>query len=103
MTALTWYLTRILMRCISTSATEEPLFSEEFVLLKANDYEEACTKAKAKGNTMSHSYRNAEEQEVQWIFQSVLEVKEVMESDLHDGAEIYSKLCSSPPEAVNGC
>ena len=45
------------MRC-SANVDNEPLFSEEFVLVRAPSYEEAYRKAEVKGDGLSHSYRN---------------------------------------------
>lgn len=94
-----WYLVRILMRC-SAEVDNEPLFSEEFVLVRATSYDEAYGKAETKGGTLNHSYQNDSGIEVCWTFQSVLEVRRIMDDDIGDGCEIYARTWSTPPEVV---
>jgi len=99
MNAQFWYVVRILMRC-SVCVDNEPLFSEEFVLMRAASYEEAYRKAEAKGKELSHSYENDAGTEVRWILESILEVRRVTSDVLGDGCEIYARTWSTPPEVV---
>jgi hypothetical protein len=94
-----WYLVRVLMGC-SVDIDGEPLFSEEFVLVRAVSYDEAYGKAEAKGQELCHSYQNDAGVEVCWTFRSVLEVRRIMDDDIGDGCEIYARTWSTPPEVV---
>jgi hypothetical protein len=94
-----WYVARILLRC-SAVVDDQPLFSEEFVLLKAASYAEAHHKAEVKGGSLGHSYLNGAGDEVRWTFQAVLEVKRTVDHAIGDGSEIYARTWSTPPEVI---
>jgi hypothetical protein len=94
-----WYLARLLMKC-SANVENEPLFLEEFILLRGGSYDEAYEKAETKGRSMAHSYLNDAGGEVQWAFQSVLEIRRLIDDELVDGSELYSRTCSTPPDVV---
>jgi hypothetical protein len=94
-----WYLARLLMKC-SAKVDNEPLFSEEFVLLRGGSYDEVYEKAETKGRKMAHSYLNDEGHEVRWTFQSVLEIRRVIDDELIDGSELFARTCSTPPDVV---
>jgi hypothetical protein len=94
-----WYMARILLRC-SGDIDDEPLYSEEFVLLQGETYAEAHDKAEAKGRALSHSYLNGAGSEVRWSFEAVLEVKRIMDHEIADGSEVYARTWSIPPEIV---
>jgi hypothetical protein len=84
----------------SVNVENEPLFSEEFVLVRAVSYEEAYGKAEAKGVSLSHSYQNDAGEEVRWTLESILEVKRTIDDDIGDGCEIYARISSTPPAVV---
>ncbi len=94
-----WYIARILMQC-SVEIEGGQLFSEEFVLLRGGSVEEVRMKAASKGESMNHFYANDAGERVEWSFQTVLEVKETVDEELQDGAELYARLCSEAPEIV---
>jgi hypothetical protein len=87
------------MKC-SISVDGSPLFSEEFVLIEGHSQHEARAKAAAKGESMNHSYANDTGEQVEWTFEAVLEVKETVDQELGNGAELYARLCSETPELV---
>lgn len=94
-----WYLARLLMKC-SAKVDNEPLFSEEFVLLRGGCYDEVHEKAETKGRNMAHSNLNDEGHEVRWTFQSVLEIRRLIDDELMDGCELYARICSTPPDVM---
>ena len=61
------------------------------MLVSARSEREAVRKAAklAKGN--QHSYRNPNNELVAWKFVEVLEVEEILEGQLGDGVEVYSR------------
>lgn len=87
------------MQC-SVETDGSQLFSEEFVLLRGSSLEEVRMKATSKGESMNHSYANDVGELVEWSFQGVLEIKETVDDELQDGAELYARLCSKAPEVV---
>lgn len=84
----------------SVGLQQKPLFSEEFVLLRAESYEEAYGKSGAKGVSMEHSYLNDEKEKVCWTLQGVLEVRQLLDEEITDGTEVYSRTVSEPLEIV---
>src|SRR5579884_333424 len=89
---MSWFIARLLLRADTSNSKKSVLYSEEFVLLKAESNEQADIKALQKGKEMQHAYRSITGQRVHWKLVDVLEVTEVMERRIGDGAELYSRL-----------
>ncbi|MCF2530249.1 DUF4288 domain-containing protein [Yinghuangia soli] len=69
----------------------EPLYQESFVLLRADGAEDAREKAGAHGRGQQTAYVNAEGNTVSWTHKAVVDVSEVLDADLGDGAELYAR------------
>lgn len=96
---MSWYLARLLMKS-SINYDSGSLFMEEFVLTRADSYDEAYAKASNKGVTMEHSYLNERGETIYWSFQCVLEIKEVIDDEILDGTEIYARTLLEAPDIV---
>ncbi|MEV6734891.1 MULTISPECIES: DUF4288 domain-containing protein [unclassified Streptomyces] len=79
--------------CVATATAggQAPLYRESFVLLSARTEDEARSKAQAHGEALETSYRNEKGERITWTFRQLVDVAEVPEDPLGDGAEIYTR------------
>ncbi|MFI6003377.1 DUF4288 domain-containing protein [Streptomyces sp. NPDC051366] len=77
--------------CVATAGGQAPLYRESFVLLSARTEDEARSKAQAHGEALETSYRNEKGELITWTFRQLVDVAEVPEDPLGDGAEIYTR------------
>jgi hypothetical protein len=89
--ATTMYVAVLLTEATSEAAGHEPLYAEDFVLLSADNEEEARAKALARGKAQETSYRNENGELISWKLLHVVDVNEVLDTPLHDGADLYSR------------
>lgn len=68
-----------------------PLYRESFVLLTARSEDEARSRARAHGESLETSYRNERGEPVTWTFRQLVDVAEVPDDRLGDGAELYTR------------
>ncbi|MFJ2738770.1 DUF4288 domain-containing protein [Streptomyces sp. NPDC087440] len=87
----TTYIAVLLTRATSDADGHEPLYAEDFVLLAADSEEEARTKALAHGRSQETSYENERGERITWKLLHVVDVSEVLDTTLRDGADLYSR------------
>ncbi|MFD8790977.1 DUF4288 domain-containing protein [Streptomyces vinaceus] len=75
----------------AASGRRAPLYRESFVLLTARSEDEARSKARAHGASMETSYRNERGEPVTWTLRQLVDVAEVPDDRLGDGAELYTR------------
>jgi len=93
-----WYTAVLVFRsAIEGDKTYEPLTELQFRLLQAGSPESAYSVALAIGEEEKHSYKNSQGEIVRWQFVGLFDLAELLESDLHSGAEIYSQTVRSDP------
>ncbi|GAA2798114.1 DUF4288 domain-containing protein [Crossiella cryophila] len=78
----------ILSAHIGDTAT---LHQENIVLLDADSLESARARAQAHGRAGEHEYRNGDGELVVWRLTAVVDVAEVDDQALGDGAEVYTR------------
>jgi uncharacterized protein DUF4288 len=70
------------------------LYEERLIILEAIDEGEAWKKAHKRGLLLEEEYTNAEGRRVTWTFERAVEIKEIIEDQLGDGVEVFSRfLC----------
>jgi hypothetical protein len=67
------------------------LFEERIIVLNATNEEEAWEKANEYGPSLEERYTNAEGRWVAWSFERTVEVKAILEDQLADGVEVFSR------------
>jgi Domain of unknown function (DUF4288) len=67
------------------------LFEERLTLIKAGSRDEATSKAQTSVKAARHSYKNEDGQTILWACRRIVEVTEIVDSSLADGAEIYGR------------
>ncbi|WP_406186919.1 DUF4288 domain-containing protein [Streptomyces sp. NBC_01006] len=81
--------------CVAESAAasggQAPLYRESFVLLTARTEDEARSKARAHGEGLETSYRNEKGELITWTFRQLVDVAEVPDDRLGDGADLYTR------------
>jgi uncharacterized protein DUF4288 len=68
-----------------------PLFEERLTLIRAGSREEATRKAERLVKAATHQYRNKDGQTISWVCRRIVEVAQIVDSSLGDGAEIYGR------------
>ena len=79
---------------------EEELWEESFFLIQASTQQEAFEKAEAIGKEQECSYLVTVGDSAHWSFVKVERVVEVMQENLCDGAELFSRFLRSK-EAIS--
>ncbi|MFI5801626.1 DUF4288 domain-containing protein [Streptomyces sp. NPDC051561] len=87
----TMYVAVLLTEATSEAVGHEPLYAEDFVLLSADNEEEARAKALARGKAQETSYANENGDLITWKLLHVVDVNEVLDTPLHDGADLYTR------------
>ena len=75
----------------SDAKNHAPLYEERLTLIKAGSREEATRKAQQIVRMATHSYKNEAGQTISWTCRRIVEVTEVIDNSLSDGAEIYGR------------
>jgi len=89
-----WYSAKLLFQStINDASLGHPLCEESIRILLADTEEEARARAQRVGVAAQHEYQNEQNETVKWEFVSVVDIQEIDENSLVDGAEIYSELC----------
>jgi hypothetical protein len=65
------------------------LFELQVRLVRANSDEAAWERAKEIAKEQEHSYLNAYDKKVEWIVREVLDVVELLDDAMKEGAEVY--------------
>jgi Domain of unknown function (DUF4288) len=68
-----------------------PLYEERLTLIKAGSKEAATSKVQQLVKAAAHSYKNEGNQTISWSCRRIVEVTEVIDNALSDGAEIYGR------------
>jgi hypothetical protein len=67
-------------------------------VLRAKDHEGAFARANEIGREKEHSYRNGENQTISCHFDGLHDLRELLDSEIADGSEVYSMLQEGDPE-----
>ncbi|MCU7552073.1 DUF4288 domain-containing protein [Chitinophagaceae bacterium LB-8] len=86
---MNWFLAKITYQIICGDGDHTPQFDEQLRLIGASNEKEAFAKAKKIGLSEEDNFYNQKQQLVQWVF---INVSELNQLDLVDGAELYSRI-----------
>lgn len=86
---MNWYMAKIVFRIICGEGDHTPQFDEQLRLIEAASEEEAFIKATALGEKDEETFLNQKNQVVRWQF---INIPELYELAIADGAEMYSKV-----------
>ncbi|WHT18663.1 DUF4288 domain-containing protein [Crossiella sp. CA-258035] len=75
----------------SLAEGKDPLYQENIVLLDADSLESARARAAQHGRDGETEYRNGDGELVRWRLAEVVDVAEVPDQQLGDGAEVYTR------------
>ena len=75
----------------SDAKTYAPLFEERLTLIKAPSREEATRKAEQLVKAATHSYKNDDGATISWVCRRIVDVTEVIDNSLADGAELWGR------------
>jgi hypothetical protein len=67
------------------------LYEERIIVLDAADEGEAWKRANEHGPSLEERYTNAEGNWVTWTFERTIEVKAILEDQIADGVEVFSR------------
>ncbi|WP_437828211.1 DUF4288 domain-containing protein [Sorangium sp. So ce1153] len=87
----TLYVAILLYESSSLDPSYTPLFEECFVLLRADNDEQARARAEQHSRVHETCFNNAAGQEIHWKLKHVVDVSRVLSDTLDDGAELYSR------------
>jgi Domain of unknown function (DUF4288) len=97
-----WYSARLLIeRTVEGGKPVKPLFEESVVVFKAADDATRGTvkrRANQLGRKANHHFKNAYGETVRWTFRELLEIQEIMTTDLQDGDEVYYRWWDNPSD-----
>jgi hypothetical protein len=85
-----WWSVRMLFEYVLPGQpSQDALYEEQVRLIRAGSEEEALQKAEKLGAAEFLAYENGLGEEVQVIFREVLDIVDIFEGELRDGAEVY--------------
>jgi hypothetical protein len=85
------YVAVLVSESSSDAPDHVPLYEESFVLLRAASHEEAAERAHALGEREQASYRNESGETITWTLKHVVDVSDVVDDTLDDGATVYAR------------
>ncbi|MBT2384609.1 DUF4288 domain-containing protein [Streptomyces sp. ISL-11] len=85
------YTAVLLCETSADAADHVPLFQESFVLIEAENAARARWKAAAHGRRLETAYENERGELITWKLRHVVDVNEVLDENLVDGAELYAR------------
>jgi hypothetical protein len=86
-----WYVAECLYYADTNPTAREQLGEYRYFLVEASNDEAAIIKSWQLGRNREHSYVSADETEVKWLLESVVDVKEILDETLSEGTELYHK------------
>jgi hypothetical protein len=95
---LAWFAASLLFeRTFDSGPEAPPLYEESVVLVRAREDDEADARKKATmlGKAASHAYRNVEGESVAWTFKEILRVVQLIDADIEEGSEVYSRFLTA--------
>ena len=84
-----WYISKVVFQIICGDGNHVAQFDEQLRLIRAENEDQAFEKATELGINETDSFYNQRDQLVQWKF---INISELYELSLIDGAELHSKI-----------
>lgn len=82
-----WYLVKLVYQIFRGAGTHAPQFDEQWRLIRADEIGWAREKAFIIGTLEEQEFTDSKNELIKWVFVNVVELVEV---PLHDGAELFS-------------
>lgn len=88
-----WHSAVILYACdVGGEVIAEPLRELSIRVFRVDAGESPTLRAEELGKDGEHTYKNSEGEEVSWRYIRVVEIQDLCEEELSDGAEVFSAL-----------
>ena len=85
-----WFTAKIAFESLCDRKRRSRQFCEnQYFLLKARDEKSALTKANRYGKKLRMTYLNVHQQKIEWRLLKVVAIKELFDSELKDGTEVF--------------
>ena len=84
-----WYISKLIFQIICGDGNHTAQFDEQLRLIEAEDEDKAFEKATSLGIEETDNFYNQKNQLVQWKF---INISELYQLSLIDGAELHSKI-----------
>jgi hypothetical protein len=95
-----WYSARLVFRCdIGNQPVPSDIFEESIRLVRAADEAEASERAAAIGRINERDEQSSVGEMVRWRFVGVVEVQDLLLTEIADGCEVFSRLSRTEPDA----
>lgn len=90
---MSWFSAKMLfVATVDGQRPDDALIEESIRVFRASDPAEAARRADEMGRSSVHEYKNDAGQTVGWVFIRTLDVQDLCEDTLDDGAEVFSTL-----------
>jgi hypothetical protein len=94
-----WYVAELIVRCrVGKGSWKKFLYDHQIKVLQASNHEMAYQKALKLGKIENHTYKNSAGEKVFWEFVGVANLNILVENEICDGTEIYSRLQRGNPQ-----
>lgn len=90
---MTWFSAKLLfIATVDGQRPDDALIEESIRVFRASGPADAARRADELRRTTAHEYKNDAGQTVGWAFSRTLDVQDLCEDTLDDGAEVFSTL-----------
>ena len=89
-----WYSASILFRGIKNISIYPDIWEESICLFEAENEDEVRIKAEKKGKSEEVQYQSIPGNTVNWIYDGILNIYDLSEDSIGDGAEVFSRFLS---------
>lgn len=86
-----FYVAVLLYASSSEDPSYTPMFEECFLLLRADDDEQARSRAEQLGQSSATTFTNSAGQKIQWSLKHVVDVNRVLSDAFDDGSQLYAR------------
>jgi len=91
-----WYAAVLLLESLHPEEHRiRKLFELQVRLVRASSDQAAWTRANEIGKAQEHSYTNVYDKKVEWVLREVLDVVELLDDAMKEGAEVYSSFLNA--------
>jgi hypothetical protein len=89
---MSWFGVKVLRKAVvGESTSEEDLYSEDVIIVLADDIEAASRRARELAQQMCSEYRNVYGELVSWRLEQVFDPFGIEDLEPRDGLEVYSR------------
>lgn len=88
---LTFYIAVVVYESSSDAPNYQPLYEEDFVLIKAYSQEDAKQKTSQWARQQQTTYKNEAQENITWTLKHVLDLSPALSEFFEHGAELYAR------------